>query len=101
MSDLFTVVPGAQAIVSCKGVFKQCDVYECRGVLFAKYGGGYVKLNEGGGTSKPDLRFDTLSFDGPLWRNEYGYLLIEEQPKSKLVAADSRFQITNALPAPD
>lgn len=60
---LFQKVEGDAAILSAGGVYKQVDVYIRNGLVFAAYGGGYVKLFADGSTSKAKLRLDTLSAD--------------------------------------
>lgn len=65
---------GDCAIVSEGGVFKQVDVYERNGVLYAKTSGGFVRLYADGSTSKAKCRLDTLSVETPLYRSRLGYL---------------------------
>lgn len=62
---LFHKVEGAAVVLRCKGVFRQVDVYQRSGELFAKWGGGFIGLRRGDGTTKPEVLWDYL--DGVQW----------------------------------
>lgn len=47
----FNIVDHCQCILLSRGVYKQAQVYRLGNVLFAKNGGGFVRLLAGGGTS--------------------------------------------------
>lgn len=80
---LFQKVEGDAAILSANGVYKQVDIYLRNGLVFAAYGGGFVKLFADGSTSKPTLRLDTLSADSiALHRTGTGVLCNQSVPKA-------------------
>lgn len=61
MSPLFHRVDDSFAILRGRnGVFRQVDVYVYRGHLFARYGGGFIRLYHKGGTSVPAVFLDDL-----------------------------------------
>lgn len=71
---LFKEVEGDAAILIENGVYKQVPVYTRDGYLFAKIGGGYVRLMADGSTTKSRTRLDYLSCDMPLMRDNMGRL---------------------------
>lgn len=71
---LFKHLEGETAIVVESGVFKQADLYVRDGGLFAKTGGGFVRLCVDGSTSKTKCRLDALHFAGPLHADKFGRL---------------------------
>lgn len=70
----FKPIEGEAAILIADGVFRQTDLYERNGYLFAKYGSGFVRLAADGSTSKAKLRLETLSWDGALGADAMGRL---------------------------
>ena len=56
------------------GVYKHCDLYEYKGQLFAKYNGGFVRLNADGKSSVEGVSLDLLAYEGPLFKNRFGHL---------------------------
>lgn len=84
---LFTEAAGQSAVIIEGGVFKQVPVYTRDGYMFAKLGGGFVRLMSDGSTSKPKCRLDYLDFDGTLGTDQVG----------RLVDA-SKFENAKALP---
>jgi len=74
MSGLFKQIEGDSAIIAEGGVYKQADLYTRSGYLFAKAGGGFVRLYADGSTSKPKCRIDTLATPLPLCRDTFGRL---------------------------
>jgi hypothetical protein len=71
---MFKKLEGDTAILAQKGVFKQVDLYEWRGDLFAKWGGGYIRLTVTGGTSIPDVILLSLATDQPFGSDQFGRL---------------------------
>lgn len=55
--NFFSEIPEGQAIVQCNGVYRQVKIVERAGLLYAKYGAGFVKLAQGGGTSHIRVRW--------------------------------------------
>lgn len=69
----FKPIEGEACIIIEKGVFRQVDLYERGGQLFAKMGGGFIRLMSDGSTTKASARLDTISFDA-LGRDRVGRL---------------------------
>lgn len=60
-SICFHKIEDAVIILVSKGTFKQTDVYQRSGYIYAKHGGGYVRLQKHEkGTSCPKLNYDEL-----------------------------------------
>lgn len=70
----FKIIEGDFAIISQSGVYKQVPIAERQGLLYAQVGGGYVKLNYDGSTSKDKLRMVELSYEEPVYRTRTGTL---------------------------
>lgn len=70
----FKQVEGEAAILVSNGIYKQVDVYIRDGALYAKDGGGFVRLYADGATTKSRTRLDTLSWEGTLYRDRLGRL---------------------------
>lgn len=62
---LFTIISDAKAI-TCdgKGGYFQVDLYHRNGRVYLKQGAAYHYLRRNGGTSKPNLKWDELVWDG-------------------------------------
>jgi hypothetical protein len=73
----FTQIEGEAAILVQKGVYKQVDLYRRDGALYAKASGGFIKLFADGSTTSAATRLDTLSYDGPLFKDPLGRLLVD------------------------
>ena len=58
--DLFTVVEGGKAITVEKGVYRQSDVYERGGRLYAMHRTGFARLLTKNMTTVPNLRWDDI-----------------------------------------
>lgn len=57
MTGFFTAIPEGQAITYAKGVYRQVPIYERKSAIYARQGAGFVRLNAGGGTSNPNIRW--------------------------------------------
>lgn len=55
--NYFSEIPEGQAIVCSGGVYRQTPIAQRKGLIYAKYGAGYVRLHSGGGSSHPKLRW--------------------------------------------
>lgn len=55
--NFFTIIPDAQAILHARGVYRQVPLYARGEKVYARYGGGYVRLSVGGATSAPNVRW--------------------------------------------
>lgn len=72
---MFSIVEGEVAILTSKGVFRQTTVYKRRGGIYAKWGSGFIRLRSDGGTSIPNVRVETLTWEGPLGTDVHGRLV--------------------------
>lgn len=71
---LFKQIEGENAVIVESGVYKQADLYARDGYLYAKAGGGFVRLYADGSTSKAKCRLDVLTFDKSLCADKFGRL---------------------------
>ncbi len=71
----FKPLVGDTCVVVDKGVYRQCDLYERNGYLYAKIGTGFIRLFENASTSKATTRLETLSVEGEFHRDAQGRLL--------------------------
>ena len=87
----FAILEGDHAILAEKGVYRQCDLYTHNGQLFAKIGGGFVRLNEDGSSSKPHVRLEELATEAPLYRDRFGRLaLAPGEGRTRIPGASTR-----------
>jgi hypothetical protein len=70
----FKQVEGEAAIVVINGVYKQCDLYERDGYIYAKTAGGFVRLMADGSTTRAKMRLDFMTWTGSLCRDSIGRL---------------------------
>mgnify|MGYP006908287149 FL=1 len=92
MSALFKQVDGDSVVVVQGGVFKVCDLYERNdGELYAKYGGGFIRLHANGATSKQGASVNALVSDLPLTRDQFGRLCAGPGPKRKQLDGQPSF----------
>lgn len=70
----FKQIEGEAAILASGGVYRQAEIYERNGYLFAKFGSGFVRLCADGSTSKAKMRLEAISSDGDLCRDSLGRL---------------------------
>lgn len=73
----FRELEGDSALLLSKGVFRQVPLYERGGVVFAKWGSGFVRLTQTGGTSSSAVQFTELIYEGPLFADAFGRLAFE------------------------
>lgn len=57
MMKFFSEIPEAQAILRQSGVYRQVPLYVRAGLVYAKYGSGYIRLAQGGTTSHPKINW--------------------------------------------
>ena len=72
----FKQLTGETVILQSGGVFKQADLYEWDGKLFAKHGNGFIRLKENGSTSKDGINIELLCIDAPLRKDRFGRLCV-------------------------
>lgn len=56
----FNKVDDGAAITRSRGIYRQVDIYEREGKLYAKHGAGLVRLYKGGGTSNKDIKWSDI-----------------------------------------
>lgn len=89
----FVQSDGDVAVIVNKGVYKQVPVFIRDGLLYAAYGGGFVRLKDDGSTSQATARLDHLDFDGELHRDEMGRLCVPSTGRKSTALADDRRQL--------
>ena len=57
---LFHKVEGGVVVLRSKGVYRQVDLYQRGGELFAKFGSGFIGLRRNEGTTKPDVMWEHM-----------------------------------------
>lgn len=94
----FTEIEGDAAILASRGTYRQAALYSWDGHLFAKSGGGFVRLAADGSTSKSDMRIVRLITDIALYRDPLGRLTIKQTGGAKPLPGENR-QALLAAPA--
>ena len=72
----FKQLTGETVVLQSNGIFKQSDLYEWDGKLFAKHAGGFIRLKENGSTSKDGVNIEMLYLDAPLLKDRFGRLCV-------------------------
>lgn len=74
--DLFTIVEGGKVITTEKGVYRQSDLFERKGQLYAAHRTGFARLLTNGVTTVPHVRWDDIEgveyhevYNGPVRTN--------------------------------
>lgn len=63
--ERFTLIEDAAVILlGKKGVYRQAKLYRRADKIYAAYGGGYIRLLQGGSTTNPDVRYQDFEGDG-------------------------------------
>jgi hypothetical protein len=75
---MFEKMEGDRALLVQGGVFKQADLYQFAGALFARAAGGFVRLYANGSTSRPGMPFTYLETAAPLYRDQFGRLTLTD-----------------------
>ena len=65
--QFFTIITDAKAIIHSRGVYRQVDLYLRGDRVFAKHGAGFVRLNAGGTTSAPNIRWAEIDTPDGEW----------------------------------
>lgn len=68
MSDLFHVIQDAQVVLRSKGTYYQRPVFRRGDRLYAKHGGGFIRLGGGDATSQPGISYETLDLPAHISR---------------------------------
>lgn len=79
--EYFTVIPEGQAIMVSRGVYRQVPVYVRGGKVYARHGGGYVRLIQGGATSAPNIRWAEIDTPNSAHDECNGYVFYSEAAK--------------------
>lgn len=90
---LFVESEGDVAILASGGKYFQVPVYTRNGFLYAKVGGGFVKLMSDGSTTVSKMRLDTLSFEGDLAADPMGRLCLPSTPTAKSIEQKHMLQL--------
>lgn len=70
--NFITAIDEGQAIVHSRGVYRQVPLYQRDGKIYAKHGGGYVRLAQGGSTSAPNVRWAEIDTPHGEWSEKSG-----------------------------
>lgn len=70
----FSEIPEGQAIICTNGVYRQSKIAERDGKLYVKYGAGYVRMLQGGGTSHPKARWFEIDAGEGSYSEKQGYV---------------------------
>lgn len=60
MDQLFHIIEGAQAVLASRGVYRQAPLYRREDRIYAKFGSGFVRLDQCFGTSAPNVSWRSL-----------------------------------------
>lgn len=77
--DYFSEIPDAHAIIYANGVYRQVKLAARAGRLYARYGAGYVRLMQGGGSSHPKVRWNEIDTPDGAYREKTGYVYYTPQ----------------------
>ena len=81
---------GQVAVIVRNGVYQQTPLYTRNGYLFAKVGGGFVRLAANGSTSQPSTRIDALVIDGDLFEDRLGRLCDASVQDAKAIGGPAK-----------
>ena len=60
----FTIIDDGAAILFSRGVYRQAKIFHRGGEVYAAYGGGFIKLVGGGGTTAPTVSWHGVEGTG-------------------------------------
>lgn len=81
----FTEIPGT-ALLQCQGSYREAKIFARKDRLYAKSGGGLVRLNQGGATSVKNMRWAEIEVDEGNYVEAKG--AVTYVPSSQKVAAE-------------
>jgi DNA-binding cell septation regulator SpoVG len=58
--SLFTIVEDSHVHLHSGGLYKQTELYEKDGIMYAKWGAGFIGLRHGGVTTISKVRWDSI-----------------------------------------
>ena len=70
----FKPMPGETVVLVQNGTYKQADVFEWNGRVFAKFGAGFIRLRRDGSTSKDGVRVEYFYTESDIYRDALGNL---------------------------
>ena len=79
--DFFTAISEGQGIIHARGVYRQVALFERKGRVYARHGGGYVRLIQGGSTSSPNIRWAEIYTPNGEHDERSGYVFYSEVTK--------------------
>jgi len=88
--SFFKEVEGEAAVLIENGVYKQVPLFTRDGYLYAKIGGGFVRLMADGATTKAKMRLDFMSWNGPLCRDGMGRLCTKDVTGAKTLGEQAQ-----------
>lgn len=94
--SFFKEIEGDAAVLVENGIYRQVPLYTRDGFIYAKIGGGFVRLMADGSTSKGRMRLDFMSFDRALGRDALGRLCIEGTAGWRALDAPNRTALLGA-----
>jgi len=86
----FKEVEGEAAIIVQSGVYKQVPLYTRDGFLYAKVGGGFIRLMADGSTTNSKARLDFMTWEGELRRDTYNRLCTTDVKGSKSLEVERK-----------
>lgn len=92
MDTLFHVIEGAQAVLHSSGVYRQVKLYRRLKGVYAKWGGGFIRLSPDNGTSIPYVSWRSIEgFDGIISPEKLWW---KEEPQSGEVNSHGKIGYT-------
>lgn len=65
-------IPEGQAIIYANGVYRQVKIAERNGRIYAKFGSGYVRLHQNGGSSHPKVQWYEIHLEDGSYEEQGG-----------------------------
>ncbi|GLS29925.1 hypothetical protein SAMN04488498_110193 [Mesorhizobium albiziae] len=84
--DLFSIVEAGKVIISERGIYRQVELYERSGALFAAFKGGFVRLLARGLSTVPYVKWEAI--EGIAYNEEYNGPKYPKADGLRLVAAE-------------
>ena len=74
----FAPIEDSTVVLVNNGVWNEYPLHVYAGMLFAKVGGGFVRINKDGTCSKPGLRVEVLKYERTLFVDRFGRLCVAD-----------------------
>lgn len=75
--NFITAIDEGQAIIHSRGIYRQVPLYQRDGKIYAKHGGGFVRLSQGGATSAPNIRWAEIDTPHGTTEEKAGFVTYE------------------------